>query len=69
MMVANSTASVEVFMPPAVDPDDPPTNINIIIVSSPTWLIAFRFTVLNPAVLGVTVWNIEANILSPSSIS
>ena len=36
MTVANNIAKVDVFIPPAVDPDEPPTNIKIIIVSKPT---------------------------------
>lgn len=50
----NKTAIVVVFMPPAVEPGEPPISISIIIRYNPVSLIAVRFTVLNPAVLGVT---------------
>ena len=51
---ANRTASVVFFIPPAVDPGEPPTSIKKIISKSPTSLIRPRFVVLKPAVLGVT---------------
>ena len=50
----NRTAIVVVFIPPAVDPGEPPINIRIIIRYNPVSLIAVRFIVLKPAVLGVT---------------
>ena len=50
----NKTAIVVVFIPPAVEPGEPPISIRIIIRYNPVSLIAVRFTVLNPAVLGVT---------------
>ena len=49
----NKTAIVVVFIPPAVEPGEPPINIRIIIKHHPVSLIAVIFTVLNPAVLGV----------------
>ena len=49
----NSTAIVVVFMPPAVDPGEPPINIRIMVNTRPASLKAARFTVLKPAVLGV----------------
>ena len=47
-------AMVVVFMPPAVDPGEPPTNIHKIIMACPLALISDKSTVLNPAVLRVT---------------
>ena len=51
------TASVVVFMPPAVDPGEPPMSIRRIITPSDAPDMAGRSTVLKPAVLGVTDWN------------
>ena len=48
-----NTATVVVFIPPAVEPGEPPINIRIIISNKPVPLIAVIFAVLNPAVLGV----------------
>ena len=61
---ATNTASVVVFMPPAVDPGDPPINISIIVTACPALDIAFKSAVLNPAVRGVTAWNTERQNLS-----
>ena len=51
---ANRTAIVVVFIPPAVDPGEPPISMSRIITVRPTSLIRVRSAVLNPAVLGVT---------------
>ena len=60
-----STAIVVVFIPPAVEPGEPPISIRMIISRSPVSLISVRSTVLNPAVLGVTDWNREDRNLFP----
>ena len=64
--VNNNTASVEVFKPPAVDPGDPPINIQMIIRDCPPSLIMFKSVVLNPAVRRVTDWKRDGNILCPA---
>ena len=48
------TASVVVFIPPAVEPGEPPTSISRIIIALEDSVMAVRSAVLNPAVLGVT---------------
>ena len=53
MIDANITAIVEVFIPPAVEPGEPPINIKIIKIVNPISLTPLRLIVLNPAVLGV----------------
>ena len=50
----NKTAIVVVFIPPAVEPGEPPISIRIIMKYNPVSPIAVRSAVLNPAVLGVT---------------
>ena len=50
---AQRTAIVVVFIPPAVEPGEPPINIRIIINSKPGSLMIVKSTVLKPAVLGV----------------
>ena len=50
---ADRTASVVVFIPPAVDPGEPPTSIRAIISMLPAPDREEREAVLNPAVLGV----------------
>ena len=50
----NSTATVTVFIPPAVDPGEPPISIRMIITARPNLDIELRSSVLKPAVLGVT---------------
>ena len=52
--LAIKTASVVVFMPPAVEPGEPPMSIKRIITPCDAPDIADRLTVLKPAVLGVT---------------
>ena len=61
----NRTAMVVVFIPPAVEPGEPPISIRMIISISPVSVSRVRSAVLNPAVLGVTDWNREVQILSP----
>lgn len=51
---AISTARVVVFIPPAVEPGEPPTSIKTITIPSPSFVIMVRSAVLKPAVLGVT---------------
>ena len=48
------TAKVVVFIPPAVEPLDPPMSIRAIIIATAAWLIVCKSTVLKPAVLVVT---------------
>ena len=52
--IANNTAIVVVFIPPAVEPGLPPISIKIIVINCPASLIDVKSTVLNPAVRGVT---------------
>ena len=47
-------AKVGVFMPPAVEPGDPPISISRIITDFDVGVIAVRSAVLKPAVLVVT---------------
>ena len=49
-----SIATVVVFMPPAVEPGEPPMSISIMVIIFPVTLIFPKSTVLKPAVLGVT---------------
>ena len=67
--VENMTANVVVFIPPAVDPGDPPISINIVVIAIPTSVMDNWSTVLNPAVLGVTDWNMELQNRSASGAS
>ena len=48
------TTAVVILMPPAVEPEPPPININSMFKSFEAPLIPARSMVLNPAVLGVT---------------
>lgn len=48
------TASVVVFIPPAVEPGEPPTSMSMVIIALEEPVIAGRSAVLKPAVLGVT---------------
>ena len=52
--VERRTAIVVVFIPPAVDPGEPPISIRMIMMAMPTSLSWVKSMVLNPAVLGVT---------------
>ena len=54
MAEKNSTASVVVFMPPAVEPGEPPVSISRMMMKRPTSLSFVKSRVLKPAVLGVT---------------
>ena len=58
---------VVVFIPPAVEPGEPPISIRMIISISPVSVSRVRSAVLNPAVLGVTDWNREVQILLPEA--
>lgn len=53
-MLTSITAIVVVLIPPAVEPEEPPTNINIIMINCVVSLIFDKSTVLNPAVRAVT---------------
>ena len=59
-MLASRTAKVVVFIPPAVEPGEPPISIRRIIMPCDEPDIADKFTVLKPAVLVVTDWNRDA---------
>ena len=61
MALANSTAAVVVFIPPAVDPGEPPISMSMMVSPCPTPERAVRSAVLKPAVRGVTDWNKEAS--------
>ena len=52
------TASVVVFIPPPVDAGDAPINIKIIITNTLLSRKVAKSSVLKPAVLAVTDWNI-----------
>jgi hypothetical protein len=52
-IVISRTANVTVFIPPAVEPGEPPMNISMIRITLLGSDIAEIFTVLNPAVLAV----------------
>ena len=67
--VENKTASVVVFIPPAVEPGEPPISISMIVIAVPVSLISVKSAVLNPAVLGVTDWNKELQMRSPIGLS
>ena len=53
MAFASRTATVVVFMPPAVDPGEPPISIKSVMTDCPVSLTDVKSAVLNPAVLGV----------------
>ena len=53
-MLRHKIQNVVVFIPPAVDPVDPPMYIRQIITNLPGSDMALKSTVLNPAVLAVT---------------
>ena len=63
-VLAIRTVMVVVFIPPAVEPGEPPINIRMIRSMRPAPLKDVRSDVLKPAVLGVTDWNRERHILS-----
>ena len=50
----NRTANVTVFIPPAVEPGEPPISMSMIIIAEPDSSIAARSVVLKPAVRVVT---------------
>ena len=58
-----NTTKVVVFIPPAVEPGLPPISIKTIVNIEVPCVILAQSTVLKPAVLGVTAWNSDANIL------
>ena len=51
---SNRTAKVVVFIPPAVEPGEPPISIRMTIMAVPDSSIAARSVVLKPAVRVVT---------------
>ena len=57
-----STAIVVVFMPPAVEPGEPPISIRMMLINFPESENAAKSVVLKPAVLVVTDWKSEARI-------
>ena len=56
---------VEVLIPPAVDPEEPPMNMKTIRIRSVGKATAPKSTVLNPAVRVVTDWKKAVNIRWP----
>ena len=65
-MLASSTARVVVFIPPAVEPGEPPMSMSRIMTAWDTPPMAARSAVLNPAVRGVTDWKKESHSRSPT---
>ena len=63
MALAKRMAMVVVFIPPAVDPGEPPISIKIIAIVLPGSDICEKSAVLNPAVLVVMDSNKETVIL------
>ena len=57
-------ATVVIFIPPAVDPEEPPMNISIIVNNLETGIISIVDIVLIPAVLWLIEVNNELVILS-----
>ena len=55
--------AVVVLIPPAVEPEFPPINMNIIVSILLAGFIDATSTVLKPAVLGVTAINMDDDIL------
>lgn len=60
---SNMMVNVDVLIPPAVDPDDPPINIKNTISNKVGVASSAMLIVLNPAVRGVTDWNSEVMIV------
>ena len=60
---------MDVLIPPPQEAEEAPININIEIITIEEIDMLEISTVLNPAVLEVTDWNKEANILVPKSNS
>lgn len=54
---ASIMVKVDVLIPPAVDPDEPPMNMRNTISNSVGVASSAMFTELKPAVRGVTDWN------------
>ena len=54
MALNTKTARVVVFIPPAVEPGEPPISIRKIMMALEDSVIAVKSAVLKPAVLGVT---------------
>ena len=52
-------ANVDVLIPPAVEPEEPPMNMRNTISNKVGVASSAMFTELNPAVRGVTDWNKE----------
>ena len=52
-----NSANVVVFIPPAVDPGEPPISINTTVNSTVGSANFVKSTVLKPAVRGETAWN------------
>src|SRR5699024_248151 len=66
--VSTTIPKVAVLIPPAVDPGDPPTNINNIVKNFPAKVISAVETELNPAVLVVAEAKNALVNLSPKLI-
>ncbi len=65
MALAKSTATVVVFMPPAVEPGEPPMSMSTMVTARARPLKAVRSAVLKPAVRGVMDWNRLISTRSP----
>ena len=65
MALAKSTATVVVFIPPAVDPGEPPMSMSTMVTATARPLREVRSAVLKPAVRGVTDWNRLIHTRSP----
>ena len=63
---STSTPTVTVFTPPAVEPDDPPTNISTSHTAFVTSRSAFWSKLAKPAVRSVTDWNRLASTFPPA---
>ena len=66
MAVEHMTAKVVVFIPPAVDPGDPPISMRTTMITMPDSVSRVKSAVLNPAVLAVADWNSAAQNRCPA---
>ena len=63
--LTKTRANVDVLMPPAVEPEEPPINMKTIKMSSVGSATAPKSTVLNPAVRVVIDWKREVKMRCP----
>ena len=64
----SSTTKVTVFIPPAVEPEEPPTNISATVTALPASVICPWSKEAKPAVLVLTDWKNPLRIFSPTVI-